>query len=303
MDKKSSFTITATLSGIISSQNPAYSFTAKELKNAKKEYSPEEISALTSMGWFDGDFEKFFVVSRFLSENSAFDTAPDEYITEVFKNACKFSTVDFNEDEYIKNVRVEDTKIGKFHLTTSSYEGGELFLYDAPDFSADIIVPKLGFFTGKVTFPTLYEGDMPWMSVCPSEINSMKEQTDAAFGKVLVLGCGLGYYQFCVSGKENVESVTVVEISDTIADIFESKLLPYFPNRDKIRVIRADAIEYMKEISEGEYDFVFADIWEGIVDGAPLYEKIKVFEKSLPSTVFTYWIEDQIRFYLEENAI
>lgn len=303
MDKKSSFTLTSALSGVISSQNPTYPFTAKELKNAKRSYTPEEISALRSMGWLDGDFEKFFVLSQFLSENGVFDSAPDEFITEVFKNAKKFSTVDFNGDEYIKSVRVEDTEIGKFHLTTAAYEGGELFLYDAPDFSADIIVPKLGFFDGRVTFPTLYEGDMPWMSVCPSEINSMRSQTDAAFGRVLVLGCGLGYYQFCVSAKDSVESVTIVEISDTIADIFESKLLPYFPNRDKIRVIRADAIEFMKEISDGDYDFVFADIWEGIVDGAPLYEKIKSFEGALPNTVFTYWIEDQIRFYLEEKSI
>ena len=298
MTKKESFSLTAHLSGIISATNPVYDFSLKQVKEAKKTYTDQEIAALEKMGWLYGDFELFLVVSRFLSDNGVFDLADDNYITAVFHNARKFSVSDFYSDPYIKNVKFDEVKKGNFLLTTATYDRGELLLYDAPDFSGDVIVPKIAFFTGKVTFPTLYEGSMPWMSVCPSEINSMRMQMEEAQGRVLVLGCGLGYYQYVVSGKENVESLEIVELSPEVAEIFNDNILPYFPRRDKVKVTVANAIDFMGTVNKGDYDFIFADIWEGIVDGAPHYEKIKEHEKRLPDTRFTYWIEDQIKYYL-----
>lgn len=298
MTKQQSFSLTARLSGVISATNPVYDFSAKKVREAKKEYSDEEILALEKMGWLCGDFELFLVVSRFLSDNGIFDIADDDYITAVFKNARKLSVSQFYEDPYIKRVKYDEVKQGKFLLTYASYKRGELLLYDAPDFTEDIIVPKIAFFTGKVTFPTLYEGSMPWMSVCPSEINSMKKQMDAAFGKVLVLGCGLGYYQMLVSDKSNVQSVEIIELSPEIAGIFTKEILPFFPNKEKIKVTVANAIDFMETVKCGDYDFVFADIWEGILDGAEHYVKIKPHEKRLADTQFTYWIEDQIKYYL-----
>ena len=301
MTKDQSFALTAKLSGRISATNPVYDLTAKEVKAEKKKFTEQELDTLRGMGWLGEDFETFLVVLSYLDDCDIMDDAPNEYIAEVFRNAKKFDVGDFYTDEYIKNVEISEVEKGNFLLTTASYSRGELFLYDAPDFSQDIIVPKIGFFTGKVTFPTIYEGSMPWMSVCPSEINSMKAQMDAAFGKVLVLGCGLGYYQFVVSNKANVESVTIVEISETVAEIFRENILPYFPNKDKVKIIVADAIKYMDSVNDGDYDFVFADIWEGIVDGAPHFKNINTHEKRLPRTEFTYWIGDQIEYYLENE--
>lgn len=301
MTKQQTFTLTAALTGKISAENPVYDFSAKEVKTEKKRYTPEELETLRSMGWLYDDFETFMVITAFLEDNGVFDEASDEYIAEVYRNARKFGVSEFYNDEYIKNVKFDDIQKGKFLLTYASYERGELFLYDAPDFSKDIIVPKIGFFTGKVKFPTFYEGVVPWMSVCPSEINTMKEQMAKAHGKVLVLGCGLGYYQYVVSGKKNVESVDIVEISTEIATIFEENILPNFPEKGKIRIIREDAIKFMDTVRDGDYDFVFADIWEGIVDGAGHYKNIKPHEKRLPNTEFTYWIEDQIKYYLDSE--
>ncbi len=299
MNKDESFSITAKLTGKISSENPVYDFTSKEIKSEKKKFTEDELATLRGMGWLGDDFETFLVVLSFLDDSGIMDDASDEYIAEIFRNAKKFGVNEFYDDEYIKTVKIGEVKKDKFLLTTASYERNELFLYDAPDFSKDIIVPKIGFFTGKVTFPTFYEGTMPWMSVCPSEINSMKKQMAAAHGKVLVLGCGLGYYQYVVSQKENVESVTIVEISEEIAEIFRENILPYFPNKEKVSIIVEDAVKYMDTVKDGDYDFVFADIWEGIIDGAGHYKNIKPHEKRLPGTQFTYWIEDQIKYYLE----
>ncbi len=302
MTKDQSFSITAKLTGKISTENPVYDFTSKEIKTEKRKFSDEELDTLRKMGWLGDDFETFLVILSFLDDSGIMDDVPDSYIAEVFRNARKFGVGEFYDDPYIKNVRFDDAKKGKFLLTTAVYEKGELFLYDAPDFSKDIIVPKIGFFTGKVTFPTFYEGSMPWMSVCPSEINSMKAQMDAAHGRVLVLGCGLGYYQYVVSEKENVESVTIVEISEEISEIFKEHILPNFPNKEKINIICSDAIKYMDTVKDGDYDFVFADIWEGIIDGAGHYKNIKPHENRLKNTEFTYWIGDQIEYYLEGDC-
>lgn len=301
MTKNETFTLCAKLTGYISAENPVYDLSAKDIKTEKKKYTPDELSEYRRKGWLGDDFELFCVVKKFLEDRGVLDTCDGEYIGEIFANARKFGVGEFYADEYIQNVKFDDVQKGKFLLTHAEYARGELLLYDAPDLDAECVVPKIGFFTGKVSFPTLYEGVIPWMSVCPSEINSMKEQMRAAHGNVLVLGCGLGYYQYVVSERENVDSVTIVEISEEIAEIFRESILPHFPNRDKIKLICADAVEYMSSVKDGDYDFVFADIWEGIVDGAPLYSAIKKHESRLPDTEFTYWIKDQIEYYLNNE--
>ncbi len=301
MTKDETFALCAKLTGHISAENPVYDLSAKDVKNEKKKYTTEEIQSYRRKGWLGDDFELFCVIKKFLTDMGVLESCDEEYIAEIFKSARKFGVGEFYDDEYIKNVKFDDVQKGKFLLTYAEYARGELFLYDAPDLSAEAVVPKIGVFTGKVKFPTFYEGVVPWMSVCPSEINSMHTQMEAAHGKVLVLGCGLGYYQYVVSQKENVESVTIVEISEEIAEIFRENILPYFPNKDKVEIITADAVKYMGEVRDGDFDFVFADIWEGIVDGAPLYSQIKAHESRLPDTEFTYWIGDQIEYYLKSE--
>ena len=78
--------------------------------------------------------------------------------------------------------------------------------------------------------------------------------------------------------KANIPSSTLIrevrgrglmlgmEFTCPIADIrrkllFEKHILPQFENKEKITVVKADAIEFMKNISDGEYDYCFADIW------------------------------------------
>lgn len=301
MTKEETFSLTASLSQTISQTNPIYDFNAKQVKSEKKLYTDKELETLSKMGWLSDDFELFMVVLSFLEENGVFERASDEYIAEIFKNAKKFSVAEFYNDEYIKNVKFSDVQKGDILLTTASYDRGELFLYDAPDLSSDIVVPKIGFFTGKISFPTIYQGVVPWMSVCPSEINTMLEQTQKAHGRVLVLGMGLGYYQYCIAQKSEVSSVMVVELNPTIIEIFEQQLLPNFPNKEKISIVCSDAVEYLKNAKDGQFDFVFADIWEGIIDGAKWYPLIKEQEKRFNSCEFTYWIGDRIEYYLKSK--
>ncbi len=292
--------ISAALGKIIAEDFPCISYSEQELSDARAEFSDEDIKEMRDMGLMGDDFELFYVIRRFCTELSLGDIAEGDYILELFRNAKKLDASEFESNPYMR-LAFEDKKKGDILLTHASYEKGEIFQYDMPDFDGRLVTPKLGFFTKKVSFPALYENRIPWVSVCPSEINSMREQIQKAFGKVLVLGLGLGYYPYAISLSEKVESITVVEISNEIADVFEETLLPLFEKKEKINVVRADAFEFMKAVEDGSYDFCFADIWEGAVDGAAAYEKLLPHEKRMPHTEFTYWIKPQIKAYLADK--
>jgi spermidine synthase len=122
---------------------------------------------------------------------------------------------------------------------------------------------------------------------------------DKAEGRCLVLGLGLGYYPYIISQSDKVKSITIVELNEKIIILFEKYILPQFEHKEKIRIVHADAIEYMKSVERDEYDFCYADIWEGQVDGAPLYLQIKKNESRLPYTRFAYWIEEEIKWYID----
>ena len=206
---------------------------------------------------------------------------------------------EFRSDPYIKNIRIPTAKDGDYTLTTAAYEPGELLEYDMPDLTKDPIEHKVGYFTERVEFPGIYEGVVPWMSVCPSEINSMRRHIAKAHGRVLVLGLGLGYYPYMVSLKPEAESIAIVELQPEIIRLFQKYILPQFENRDKIRIIEADAFSYVGGLSGDEYDFCFADIWQNEIDGAWAYRKLRDSEEQLERIEFAYWIDDAIDWYMK----
>ncbi len=244
------------------------------------------------------DFECFYVIRELCRSIGIWKEDYIEYLLALMRQAKIMNPFEFQENPYIKEIQVPEIQNNQFLLTHASYGAGELFQYDMPNLASEIIVPKLGFFNKKIDFPGIYEGMIPWVSVCPSEMNSMKQEIRQAYGRTLVLGLGLGYYPFMISKKSEVKSITIVERQPEIIDIFETYLLPQFSEKKKIRVIQADAYEYLESVENGEYDFCFADIWESQIDGAEAYLKIKEFERGLPSTEFTYWIEKSIRWWL-----
>jgi SAM-dependent methyltransferase len=129
------------------------------------------------------------------------------------------------------------------------------------------------------------------MSVTPNEIYTMQPAIDNAKGKVLTLGCGMGYFAYMASLKNDVESVTIVEIEQDVIDLFEKNILPQFENKDKITVIKADAVEFMKNVRDGDYDYCFADIWMGI-DNIEPYFAVKEVCRRFKKTKIDYWVEE-----------
>ena len=157
-------------------------------------------------------------------------------------------------------------------------------------------VPQVGYFEREFAYPALLENGREWMTVTPNEIETMAADVAAAEGNALVLGLGLGYFAFMVSEKPEVTAVTVIECSAELIALFREHLLPLFPHGDKIRLVCADAFEYLEK-ADAAYDFVYADLWHDVADGLPLYLRLKRFENRLPAR-WRYWIEPDMLIFL-----
>ncbi len=301
MTKEESLAVTGYIARIIAENAPRISYTANQVEEARAKYSKEELHRLAVEGFYQGDFETFYIMLRFCGGINLWDRADEEYLRALFAQAKKMDPNQFRRDPYLEKIRIKKRRLGEILLTESQYEAGEFFQYAMPDLQGDLVVPKIGFFPERVSFPAIYEGTMPWVSVCPSEISSMTPDLEPARGKVLVLGLGLGYYPFCVSEKKSVQTVTVVEKNPEIIRLFQEEILPQCPHKEKIRICQADAFSFLERVQPGDYDFCYADIWEGWEDGARAYKKIFPHEKRLVGTQFCYWIKEEILWYLEET--
>lgn len=301
MTKEESIAISAKISAYIAENAPIVRYTLDELAEARGQFGEEDLMEMAELGLYDGDFEKFYVIREFLSDIGLGDVADGEYILRVFEKAKKLDAREFTSEPYMAILGGMPMRSGNSMLMPSAYEAGEILCYDMPDFSEELVVPRLAFFTKRVLFPTLYEKETPWMSVCPSEINSMREAIASARGRVLVLGLGLGYYAHAIAEKREVESVTVVELSREVIDLFERAIQPKLDFHGKLTLVQSDAIEFLRKTKVGEFDFCFADIWEGALDGAKWYKEILPHASRLKGTEFAYWIEDAILAYLEKQ--
>ncbi|MBO4888854.1 MAG: hypothetical protein J5589_11165 [Firmicutes bacterium] len=286
-----------------------------------QEYIGSEAPVLPTVG-------DLMTVREFISRTffASEDQASGEFLETLMAEVKCLSADDFEADPYIQAMRdlPDRTVSGRFTLAKVNYKAGELFAYDAPKTSElpegkagdQLMVPRIGYFPRRVSFPAVYEDRIPWMSICPSEMNTLEKPIRHAKewfsrqgegdGKLLVLGLGLGYYPFLLAEEENVQKIVIVEYSKEIIRMFEEHLLPRFPHKDRIQIIQADAFDYLRSIRAEDFDYVFADTWESQFDGAKDYLRIKRQEKRLnqdpeKKVGFSYWIEPQIRAYLENE--
>ena len=162
----------------------------------------------------------------------------------------------------------------------------------ADDLSERVI---LGYFPEPFEFLAILEEGNEWMTMTPIDLDTVEGAIDAAHGRVITFGLGLGYYTYMAAIKPEVESVTVVEISEEAIELFTRHILPRFPDPGKVRVVHADAFEYAESVMPSEhFDVAFVDTWRDASDGAPMYLKMKKCEKLNTGTHFIYWIENFI---------
>lgn len=203
-------------------------------------------------------------------------------------------------DPYYKNIVFPSSTAGRWSFDNKLCRAYEAFVYDDPRVYDDgRVIPSIGFFDCDYSYPAVCEGSREWMTLMPNEINTTTPAVRDSRGKVLTYGLGLGYFTYMAHLKPEVDSVTVVEISDDAIDLFKTYILPQFPHPDKINIIKSDAFEYAENIMGGEsFDFVFVDLWHDPSDGCELYLRMKQYEDRLPCAKFVYWVEDTLKLYL-----
>lgn len=214
----------------------------------------------------------------------------------------------FLQNPYIKNIKISKVVGDKFILSRGRILPSKCIeKYDETRFNLDTLSFNHQFYYCEdyLHFPTIYQknDDSCWMSVEPFEINSFDKIYHAAHGKVLLLGLGLGYLPYMLSQKDNVSKITIVEIDDEIIRIFKENILSQFENKDKIEVVEASGIDFLKSYNLNTYDYINIDIWKSILDMLPYYLQILGIEKQYPNVQFSYWLESELKCELQRAII
>lgn len=214
----------------------------------------------------------------------------------------ELNSADYTGDVYFQNIKIKEETKGKWKLTVGTLRPLEAFVFRDFLVTKDRrMIPQIGFFNEAYSFPAVLEDGREWMTLQPNEMTTTAPAVRAAHGRVLTYGLGLGYFAYHASEKENVTSVTVVDISADVIDLFRTQILPQFPHKQKIKLVCADAFSFADTEMAGNFDFVFADIWHDAGDGKDLYLRMKAYEQKCPGTKFAYWLEDTIRCYLDKE--
>ena len=173
----------------------------------------------------------------------------DTTINEYFHNAVHCLEIrKYRDNPYLKNIKFPDTATRHWKFTHYSYRPYEAFICNDIDIDKNLTeVPQIGFFRERFAYPAVEQDGREWMAVKPSEIETMRAPIEEATGRVVTFGLGLGYFAYMVSEKPDVTSLDIVERSEEAIALFEEHILPQFPNKGKIRIIRCDAFEFLNE--------------------------------------------------------
>lgn len=238
------------------------------------------------------------MVLSVLDDEQISDFFPDDILSAIAKQGVVFHKGEIEENPYFKNISFNNEVSGNFTLSHCAYKKYELFMYDTTYiYNRGVFVPRLAVFDHDFSFPAIFEGDTPWMTITPNEIYTMARLIENAFGNVLMLGCGLGYFAYMASLKSEVTSVTIIEKSQDVISLFSKYILPQFPHKENIKIIHADAFSYLDDLEDGQFDYCFADIWTGYGD-TDVYLNIKDACRKFNEMKIDYWIEDAMLSYI-----
>ena len=208
----------------------------------------------------------------------------------------------YTSDAYFKNIKIPAHVRGKWEFREEFLAPFEPFV--CRDFKVlpdGRMLPQIAFFREKYPFPAVLENGREWMTLQPNEMVTTWPAIARASGRVLTFGMGLGYFTYHAAQKPEVESVTVVDISGDVLELFRTDILPQLPHKEKIRLVQKDAFAFAEENMAGNFDYVFADIWHDVGDGREPYLKMKEYEQRFPDIRFDFWLEDTITCYRRED--
>jgi len=171
---------------------------------------------------------------------------------------------------------------------TDSFVLKEIKFYGISNYNKNSIkietVPILGrcddylnvnFRNGSISCPRFFINNKLWMSLTPMEIQSHYVPIKQAIGNISVGGLGMGYFLLKVMKKNNVKSIDVYELEESVVNFF----IENFKHRkgfNKVNFIIGDIRETMKNKI---YDFVYMDIYAEMLSDLVISDK-KLFLKN-----------------------
>ena len=234
-------------------------------------------------------FCRSFNIDYELDENKE---VMDAYI---LSNLKKLDSREYLDNQYAKTIKAVG-KYKKYALKYIDYEPYQLFAYDDISLDGDKENSRIGYFDHKFSYLALTEGNNIWMSLNPNEIETMKPYIEKAKGNVLVLGLGMGYVPFMMALKQEVKSITIIEKDPEIIGLFNSLIYPNFKNKEKIKIIEDDAINYTRK--QNKFDYIFADLWHSPEDGLSLFVQLKRINRNIDC-----WLEVSMHALLRRCMI
>lgn len=207
------------------------------------------------------------------------------------------STQAYIMNPYTSHIRFDDLSKTAFKYTQETIQAHELFsvssiVDDENRELNDWMMLRAMDEPYQATF--LWQDDEVWMLDAPSEMNTIEPYARKAKGKVLTFGLGIGFYVYMALLNEDVESVTIVERSPEVIQLFNRVLRPQFPQNKLIEIVQGDAFDYFNENTLNQYDSVFVDIWQSNEDGLVLMERL--LEQYLPPL-------EQVDFWIESSCM
>ena len=149
------------------------------------------------------------------------------------------STQAYIMNPYTSHIRFDDLSKTAFKYTQETIQAHELFsvssiVDDENRELNDWMMLRAMDEPYQATF--LWQDDEVWMLDAPSEMNTIEPYARKAKGKVLTFGLGIGFYVYMALLNEDVESVTIVERSPEVIQLFNRVLRPQFPQNKLIEI-------------------------------------------------------------------
>ena len=199
---------------------------------------------------------------------------------------------DYIDNPYLKNINFKDIKLKDFSYETVTIEKGYLFNIDEIQDDKnkelnDYMILRA--YKQDTDMMFLKQGKQEWMMASISEFRTNDPYAKKAHGNIVTFGLGIGYFVYMASLNENVKSITVIEKSKEVIELF-NQIKDQFPNKD-INIINGDAFDYFNQQYLKQFDYIYVDIYQNNVDGRIMIEKL--LEQYLPPyDKCNFWIEN-----------
>lgn len=209
---------------------------------------------------------------------------------------------------YLQNIKVPNVSINRFRLSNKRIiRPGFVTKYKPKQRDSKTMRQINSYFVcdKSLRFPGISEGEQTtcWMTVEPCEIETFRNFIEQATGDVLLLGCGLGYVAYMLSRKEDVTSITIVDNNQDVLDLFTTHILPQFTNKEKVKTVNSDGLDYLKNTDLSIFNDINVDIWYDTIDMCYTYLRCLEIERENPSVNFSYWLEEELKFDIQKSIL